>query len=120
MRVCITLHGKIKAMKNRDPFDTQKNALAREDLDYRREQIIRRIKDLLEKTMRSEEGRELIFNLLEMGQVNASSFNTNALAMAYQEGRRSFGLSLQALVQNDHYLKMLEEANERGKQSKRS
>ena len=106
-------------MKNRDPFDIEKNALTREDIDFHRQQICRRIRILLEKTMRTEEGRELIFNLLEMGQINASSFNTNALAMAYQEGRRSVGLSLQALVQNDYYLLMLEEANERRKHSKR-
>ena len=108
-------------MTKRDPFDTERNALERDEIEFHRRQVFRRIEVLLDETMRTENGRELVFNLLEMSQVNSTSFNTNALSMAFNEGRRSFGLSLQGFINRENYLLMLEEANERRKQqSKRS
>ncbi len=107
------MHEKLVLMKKRDPFDTEKNAQEREDLEFKRQQILNRSRELLARTMSTDDGRELIHNLLSMTQLYISSFDTNALSMAFNEGRRSVGLDLQSLMKSDLYLLMLEEANER-------
>jgi hypothetical protein len=59
------------------------------------------------------QGRRFVRRLLGECGVHQSSMHTDALTMAYKEGRRSLGLWLQALFADlpDQYLKMLMEKN---------
>lgn len=70
--------------------------------------------------MKQRAGRRIVWRLLEQAHVFQSSFNTNALTMAFNEGNRNYGNRLLALVQrhsSEFYLTMVEEANERTKPS---
>ena len=100
----------------RDPFDTSSVDKAREELEFQRQQRMLRLRDQLKSVMSTKDGRELVFSLLDLCQVNASSFSTNALSMAFAEGRRSVGLDLQRFLDPDLYLAMLREANGRKQQ----
>lgn len=96
----------------RDPFDLQALQKSREDLEYQREQRMLRLTEQLKNVMSTKEGRELIFSILDFCQLQVSSFNTNALAMAFSEGRRSVGLDLQRYLDGDQYLLMLKEQHD--------
>lgn len=97
----------------RDPFDLHDEREAREEAEYQREQRLARFKDQLKNAMSSKDGREMIFSILDLCQLNASSFSTNALFMAFAEGRRSVGLDLQSRIDGELYLLMLKEQHER-------
>ena len=61
-------------------------------------------------------GRRLMWGLLEDAKTYQSTFNTNAMTMARDEGRRSFGLELLAHVQAtcpEQYIVMLREGAKR-------
>ena len=103
-------------MTKRDPFDTEARDKAREELEYQRQQRLLRFSLQLKNVMGTKEGREMVFSLLDLCQVNASSFSTNALSMAYAEGRRSVGLDLQRVLDPDLYPTMLREVHGRNKQ----
>lgn len=103
-------------MMKRDPFDTPGQDRAREELEYQRQQRLLRFRDQLKNLMSTKDGRELVFSLLDLCQVNAGSFSTNALTMAYAEGRRAVGLDLQRFLDPDLYLTMLREVHGRNKQ----
>lgn len=47
-------------------------------------------------TMSEESGRRLMYRILETCGVYRTSFNTNALTMAFNEGQRNVGLLFQA------------------------
>lgn len=100
-------------MTKRDPFNTAEIATEREEREFERQKVIDRTKHLLRSLMQTTEGRELVYFLLDLSQVNTSSFNTNALAMAFNEGRRSFGIDLQRLLDPELYQSMLKESYER-------
>lgn len=100
-------------MKQRDPFDLHDEQEAREELEYQREQRFARFKDQLKNVMSSKDGREMIFSILDLCQLNVSSFSSNALSMAFSEGRRSIGLDLQSRINGELYLLMLKEQHER-------
>jgi hypothetical protein len=62
--------------------------------------------------MAHRQGRRIAYRLLARAGVWQSSFNTNALLMSFNEGRRNDGLALLALVTQQcptKYLDMLEE-----------
>lgn len=66
--------------------------------------------------MGSKQGRRVVRRLLSQARVFQSVFDTNAMAMAFAEGRRNQGLKLLDLV-NTHcpqlYPVMMREADER-------
>lgn len=113
VRVSRFAHVNICRMKKRDPFDLQALAETREEIEFQREQRMARFKDQLKNAMSSKDGREMIFSILDLCQLNASSFSTNALSMAFAEGRRSVGLDLQSRIDGELYLLMLKEQHER-------
>ncbi|WP_444467236.1 Bbp19 family protein [Sutterella wadsworthensis] len=96
-----------------DPITAQAEAEERSFLDDQRRQ---RTQLLLERFASSKEGRELLAGLLDLTGLHASSFSTNALGMAYREGRRSVGINLVSIMKPEHYQLMLKERNERRKQ----
>ncbi len=61
-------------------------------------------------------GRQYVYNLLSRCHVFSSSFNTNALAMAFAEGERNVGLAIVADIMPicaDQYTIMTREAHDR-------
>lgn len=97
----------------RDPFDKTANDHGREEIEYQRQQRLARLQDQLKVVMSTKDGREMFFNILDLCQLNACSFSTNALSMAFCEGRRSVGLDLQRVLDPDLYLQMLREQHGR-------
>lgn len=73
--------------------------------------------ELLAALLRAPAGRRWIYNLLASCHVFQTSFDRNALGMAFREGQRDVGLRLTIDVTEasaDMYLQMLKEAgNER-------
>jgi hypothetical protein len=66
--------------------------------------------------MESEQGRRIVWRLLNQSGVFRSSFSSDALAMAFAEGNRNTGLQLMAQVHElcpDMYPEMVREANAR-------
>lgn len=119
MRVCTSLSLKIPCMKQRDPFDKAEIA-KREEIEFDRQRAIERIRLLLKNVMSDKEGRELVFFLLDLSQCDTLSFNTNALTMAFGEGRRSYGLDLKRLIDPELYQLMLKESYERTRNKRSS
>jgi hypothetical protein len=82
-----------------DPFDidaqrtTRSKALAEE----------RRVQNDEERDfkwlMSSTQGRRIVWRLLEQAGVFRSSFSTNSMQMAFNEGFRSYGLKMVNLIQ---------------------
>lgn len=61
-------------------------------------------------------GRRIVWRLLVRAGVYQSSFNTNAMTMAFAEGRRNEGLSILASISRlcpERYQQMVEENRER-------
>lgn len=114
MRVCTFLSQKIPCMKQRDPFD-QAEIAKREEIEFERQRAIERTRLLLKNFMRDKDGRELVFFMLDLSQCDTVSFNTNALTMAFNEGRRSYGLDLKRLIDPELYQLMLKESYERNR-----
>lgn len=72
--------------------------------------------DDIEKQMKTRSGRRLMWRVLELAGVFRSSFSTDALAMAFQEGQRNQGLILLIDIQTvdpDGYTLMAKEAKAR-------
>ena len=66
--------------------------------------------------MESEQGRRIVWRILNQSGVFRSSFSSDALAMAFSEGNRNIGLQLMAQVHElcpDMYPEMVREANAR-------
>lgn len=114
VRVCTFLSQKIPCMKQRDPFD-QAEIAKREEIEFERQRAIERTRLLLKNLMRDKDGRELVFFMLDLSQCDTVSFNTNALTMAFNEGRRSYGLDLKRLIDPELYQLMLKESYERNR-----
>ena len=81
----------------------------------------RRLEDLQRKklklafanVLKTQEGREVVLHLFDLTQNFVSSFSTNALSMAYAEGRRSVGLDLLRQIDPESYQQLLKEHHER-------
>lgn len=119
MRVCTFLSHKILGMKQRDPFD-QAEIAKREEIEFERQRAIERTRLLLKNLMRDKDGRELVFFMLDLSQCDTVSFNINALTMAFNEGRRSYGLDLKRLIDPELYQLMLKESYERTRNKRNS
>lgn len=88
----------------------------------RREEEARRLRmqraEDIKWLMGSDRGRRLMWALLEDAKTYQHTFNTNAMTMARDEGRRSFGLDLLAYVQMtcpEMFVVMLQESIKRQK-----
>lgn len=74
-----------------------------------------REKDDIKFVMDSEQGRRVVWGLLEKGQVFGTCFNVDPNITAFNEGQRNLALVLLQRVMAhcpDQYLKMAEEAGE--------
>lgn len=84
------------------------NELKKHDLEQRE-------KDDIKFVMDSEQGRRVVWGLLEKGQVFGTCFNVDPNITAFNEGQRNLALVLFQRVMThcpDQYLKMAAEASE--------
>lgn len=84
-------------------FDAKQQLLAQRDIDD------------IQFVMGSEQGRRVVWSLLEQGAVFAPCFTTDPYATAFKEGQRNLALALFQRVMAhcpDQYLKMAKEAEE--------
>jgi hypothetical protein len=85
-------------VSNYDPLDLrgQEKAKAQREL---RERLDRENEEGDVKwLMGSKRGRRMVWRLLDAAGIFRSSFNTNAMAMAFAEGNRNYGLRMLAIV----------------------
>lgn len=85
-------------MSNYDPFDIKGQEQTQEERE-RRDRIkqLNEIEDI--KWMMSDKrGRRMLWRLMDQAGVFRSSFNTNAMAMAFAEGNRNYGLRYLFLI----------------------
>lgn len=77
-----------------DTFDIAGQQAAREEAARRAQQRARIEADDLKNIMSNKRGRRFVHGILEGAGVFRSSFHTNALTMAFNEGARNEGLKL--------------------------
>ncbi|EAZ4935319.1 hypothetical protein [Salmonella enterica] len=85
------------------------------ELDAKRKLLAQRDIDDIQFVMGSEQGRRVIWSLLEKGQVFGACFNVDPHITAFNEGQRNLALVLFQRVMShcpDQYLKMAAEAGE--------
>ncbi|HDY6990996.1 hypothetical protein [Klebsiella pneumoniae] len=93
-------------------FDEEKLRIQNERKKHDLEQ---REKDDIKFVMDSEQGRRVVWGLLEKGQVFGTCFNVDPHITAFNEGQRNLALVLFQRVMThcpDQYLKMAAEASE--------
>ncbi|HDY8549643.1 TPA: hypothetical protein RRH28_003524 [Klebsiella pneumoniae] len=93
-------------------FDEEELRIQNERKKHDMEQ---REKDDIKFVMDSEQGRRVVWSLLEKGQVFGSCFNVDPHITAFNEGQRNLALVLLQRVMAhcpDQYLKMAAEASE--------
>ncbi len=81
---------------NHDPFDIEAAENAQLKTQDKERQAGRVEKDDLTWLTQTKRGRRFMARMLERAGVYQVSFDTNALKMAFNEGRRSEGLALTA------------------------
>ncbi|ECA5248691.1 Bbp19 family protein [Citrobacter portucalensis] len=85
------------------------------ELDAKQQLLAQRDIDDIQFVMGSEQGRRVIWSLLEKGQVFGACFNVDPQITAFNEGQRNLALVLFQRVMAhcpDQYLKMAAEARE--------
>lgn len=85
------------------------------ELDAKQQLLAQRDIDDIQFVMGSEQGRRVIWSLLEKGQVFGACFNVDPQITAFNEGQRNLALVLFHRVMAhcpDQYLKMAAEAGE--------
>ncbi|MDX7049611.1 hypothetical protein B9Q32_05500 [Enterobacter kobei] len=83
--------------------------------ERKKHDLEQREKDDIKFVMDSEQGRRVVWGLLEKGQVFGACFNVDPHITAFNEGQRNLALVLLQRVMAhcpDQYLKMAEEASE--------
>ncbi|RWT65445.1 hypothetical protein DN588_00660 [Enterobacter cloacae] len=85
------------------------------ELEAKQELLAQRDIEDIQFVMDSEQGRRVVWGLLEKGQVFGTCFNVDPNITAFNEGQRNLALVLFQRVMThcpDQYLKMAEEAGE--------
>lgn len=83
--------------------------------ERKKNDLEQREKDDIKFVMDSEQGRRVVWGLLERGQVFGACFNVDPNITAFNEGQRNLALVLFQRVMKhcpDQYLKMAAEASE--------
>jgi hypothetical protein len=85
-------------VSNYDPLDLRGQERMKADKDLR-ERITRENEESDVKwLMSSKRGRRVVWRLLDQAGVFRTTFNTNAMSMAFAEGNRNQGLRLIAMI----------------------
>lgn len=98
-----------------DPLDIHAEDRSRAAKQERAQLAAQSEAEDLKWLMATKRGRRIVRRILDRAGVWQLSFNTNALTMAFSEGRRNEGLALLAII-TEHcptrYAEMLGERNE--------
>lgn len=94
---------------NRDPFNPVKDAEKKKEEEKR----LTKLKDAYEAVLKTPQGRDVILDILAKTQMFCRTFNTNALSMAYLEGRREVGLDVVAMIKPETFYQIEKEHYER-------
>ena len=82
-----------------DPFDLRRDSEHEAEAKRQAAMSAKLAAEDLRSVMDTPSGRRVMWRLLEQTSVYRSTFNTNALAMAYAEGGRQVGLAvLQSII----------------------
>jgi hypothetical protein len=85
-------------MNNYDPLDIKAQERSKSDRDLQ-ERVERESEESdVRWLMGNKRGRRILWRLLDQSGVFRSSFNTNAMAMAFAEGNRNYGLRTLAMI----------------------
>lgn len=98
-----------------DPLDAEKQSESAKASSEKIRLALRTEFEDIKWLMGSPKGRRICRRLLERAGVTRSSFNTNSMTMAFNEGVRNEGLRLLSTINQvcpDLYLLLLKEANE--------
>lgn len=102
-------------MSHQDPFDTEAAEASQNRTREKAKLEQQREAEDLKWLMSSRRGRRIVWRLLERAGVYRSTFNTNAMQMAFAEGARNAGLRMLAQVSAsapEQYIEMLKEKSE--------
>lgn len=104
-------------MSSYDPLDIRGQDKAKAERELR-EQLDRENEgEDIKWLMSDKRGRRVLWRLMDQAGVFRSTFNTNALAMAFAEGNRNYGLrvmaQIHALCPKLYPVMMKENSNER-------
>ena len=104
-------------MSNYDPLDLRSQERSKAERELR-ERLARENEEAdIKWLMGNKRGRRIIWRLLDHAGVFRSSFNTNAMQMAFSEGNRNFGNRTLAMIHTlcpELYPQMVKEnANDR-------
>lgn len=94
---------------NHDPHDDENLEATRAEKQDKARLDAQVEADDVKWLMGSKRGRRIVQRQLESAGVWRSSFNTNSMSMAFNEGRRNEGLKLMALIMQhapDRYTEM--------------
>ena len=95
-----------------NPYDQRGQALAEKKREDDAQASLAQWEADVMWQMSGQRGRRVVRRILGTSYVMSPSFNTNALQMAFNEGRRSVGLDLLKVIEHrcpDEYLTMLRE-----------
>ncbi|MBS0323583.1 MAG: endopeptidase [Proteobacteria bacterium] len=104
-------------MSSHDPLDIRGQEQAREEAQQRNKLAEKTEAEDIKWQMANKRGRRIVYRLLERAGIWQSSFNTNAMQMAFNEGRRNEGLALLAKLMAycpELYAVMLKEQDKNG------
>lgn len=101
-------------MSDYDPTNIGEQERVDDDKNVKRKLARDSEKDDIKWLMGSKRGRRIIWRLLESAGVFSSTFNTNAMTMAYAEGFRGYGNKTLAIILKhcpEQFTVMMQEAN---------
>lgn len=85
-------------MSSYDPLDLRGQERSKAERELR-ERLAREAEESDVKwLMSNKRGRRVVWRLLDQAGVFRSSFNTNAMSMAFAEGNRNYGLRMLAMI----------------------
>lgn len=102
-------------MNIHDPTDIRSEDRAQAEQETRRKLARDTEESDLKWLMSSKRGRRIVWRQLDAAGIFRTSFNTNAMAMAFAEGNKNNGLRLLSMIHSicpEHYPTMVREANE--------
>jgi hypothetical protein len=102
-------------MSNYDPTDINSQERAKADTDLRKKLAKDTEEADFKWLMGSKRGRRIVWRLLDRAGIFRLSFNTNSMAMAFNEGSKNEGLRILANIHSlcpELYPTMVKEAND--------
>ena len=104
-------------MTSYDPLDIKSQERAQEDRELRDRVERENEGEDIKWLMSDKRGRRVLWRLMDQAGVFRSSFNTNAMAMAFAEGNRNYGLRILSMIHTNcprqYPVMMKENTNER-------